>query len=305
METKQFIVEPHEVGLRIDKFLADCVVECSRSYIQKLIDEKRLIVNGKPEKSNYRVKLNDQVDLSIPDLKALDIPAEDIPLDIVYEDKDFLIINKPQDMVVHPAPGNYQGTLVNAVLFHCQNELSGINGVTRPGIVHRIDKNTSGLLVICKNDKAHYSIAEQLKAHTTFRVYEAIVYNRVAAEQGIVDAPIGRHPTLRKQMAVNPINGKPAITHYRVLNHLKHGFTHVELQLETGRTHQIRVHMASIHHPLLGDDVYGPKKSPYNLKGQVLHARKIGFIHPSTGQYVEFTSELPEYFQRLLKELKP
>lgn len=301
-----FVVEEGYQNERIDKFLAEMRPDLSRSYLQKLIKEQSVFVNGKKVKANFNIKYNDEVKLYIPEAKPLEVEAQDIKLNIVYEDKDFLIINKPQNMVVHPAPGHSEGTLVNAVLHHCKNDLSGINGVTRPGIVHRIDKNTSGLLVVCKNDKAHINIANQLKDHSITRKYEAIVYNNIKEDEGVINAPIGRHKINRKEMAINYKNGKEAITHYRVLERLRNQFTHVQLQLETGRTHQIRVHMASINHPVLGDDVYGPKnkKPPFKLTGQVLHAKTLGFIHPTTKEYMEFTSELPDYFKVLLKQLK-
>lgn len=301
-----FKVDECFIHLRIDKYLAELMNEYTRSYIQKLIKEKQVFVNGKVVKANYKVDINDEVSIVVPDLEPLDVAPQAISLNIIYEDSDFLIINKPQDMVVHPAPGHNEDTVVNAVLYHCKDELSGINGILRPGIVHRIDKNTSGLLVVCKNDKAHVHIAKQLKDHSITRKYEAIVYNTVKENEGMIDAPIGRHPSNRKLMAINYKNGKRAVTHYKVLERLKDNYTHVELSLETGRTHQIRVHMASIHHPLLGDDVYGPKnkKTSFKLEGQVLHARTLGFIHPTTEQYVEFTSELPKYFQELLIKLR-
>lgn len=306
MNSYNFLVEANSINTRIDKFLADQISEHTRSYLQKLIKEDQVFVNGKVVKANYKVNVNDKVTLNIPELEELDVTPQAISLDIVYEDSDFLIINKPQDMVVHPAPGHKDDTVVNAVLFHCKDELSGINGVLRPGIVHRIDKNTSGLLVVCKNDKAHLHIAKQLKDHTITRRYEAIVYNNVKEDEGIIDAPIGRHTHNRQLMAINHKSGKNAVTHYKVIERLNHKFTHVELSLETGRTHQIRVHMASIHNPILGDDVYGPKikKPPFKLAGQVLHARTIGFIHPTTQNYVEFTSELPQYFQDLLTKIR-
>lgn len=305
MKSINFTINEEHANSRIDKFLSEVLSDYSRSHIQKLIKEHAVLVNDKVVKANYKTNINDQIIIHIPDPKVLDIPKQDLSLDIVYEDKDILVINKPQDMVVHPAAGHYEGTLVNGILFHCQDDLSGINGIMRPGIVHRIDKNTSGLIVICKNDKSHAFIAEQLKEHTVSRKYEAIVYNNIKEDSGTIDAPIGRHPIHRKQMAINYKNGKRAVTHYKVLNRLKgNKYTHVELRLETGRTHQIRVHMASIHHPLVGDDVYGPKKSPFKLKGQVLHARTLGFIHPTTLEYIEFNSELPDYFKQLFQQLK-
>ena len=239
------------------------------------------------------------IEVTVPDAVEPDILPEDLSLDIVYEDKDIIVINKPKGMVVHPAPGHYSGTLVNALLYHCKGELSGINGVMRPGIVHRIDMDTTGLLVACKNDYAHNFIAEQLKIHSSTRKYQAICYNSIKEQEGTVEAPIGRHPTDRKKMAVNYKNGKSAVTHFRVINNYNN-YSHIECQLETGRTHQIRVHMASINHPLLGDELYGPKNCPFNLQGQTLHAGVLGFIHPSEKKYVEFEAPLPDYFVKLL-----
>lgn len=306
MNEYNFQVDANSVHTRIDKYLTDYITDHTRSYIQKLIKDEQVFVNGKVVKANYKVNMNDEVCVTIPELEPLDVTPQAISLNIVYEDSDFLIINKPQNMVVHPAPGHKDDTVVNAVLFHCKEELSGINGVLRPGIVHRIDKDTSGLLVVCKNDKSHIHIAKQLKDHTITRRYEAIVYNNIKEDEGVIEAPIGRHPNNRQLMSINYKNGKNAKTHYRVLERLNHHYTHVELSLETGRTHQIRVHMASIHHPLLGDEVYGPKikKPPFKLAGQVLHAKTLGFIHPTTQTYVEFTSELPQYFQDLLTKLR-
>lgn len=302
---EEYIVAKEEVGTRIDKYLAEKFPEQSRSYLQKLVKEQQVFVCGKPVKSNYKLRNGDSVSLTIPEPVELDIKAEPIPLDILYEDEDILIINKPKDMVVHPSAGHMSGTLVNGILYHCKGNLSGINGVLRPGIVHRIDKDTTGVLVVCKNDMAHTKISEQLKVHSITRKYNAIVYHNFAEEEGTVDAPIGRHPIDRKKMAVNEKNGKHAVTHYRVLERLKdHRYTFIECQLETGRTHQIRVHMAKIHHPLLGDTIYGPANQPYKLQGQCLHARVLGFIHPRTGEYMEFEAPLPEYFENLLKELR-
>ncbi|GMQ65019.1 RluA family pseudouridine synthase [Vallitalea maricola] len=303
MDSYTFLIEAEDVGIRIDKFISDRLPDYSRSFIQKLIKENDLTVNNSGIKSNYKLKAGDEINIVIPAPKELDIVAEDIPLDIVYEDKDVILVNKPQGMVVHPAPGHYTGTLVNAIMYHCKDDLSGINGVMRPGIVHRIDKDTSGVLIICKNDKAHESIAKQLKDHTITRKYNAIVYNNLKEDEGVINAPIGRHPVNRKQMAVNPINGKEAITHYKVLERINQ-YTYVELQLETGRTHQIRVHMTSINHPLLGDPVYGPKSDRFKLKGQALHARVLGFVHPTTNEYMEFEAPLPNYFTGLLKKLR-
>ncbi|MDD3369806.1 MAG: RluA family pseudouridine synthase [Lachnospiraceae bacterium] len=289
---------------RIDKCVSQLIDSLSRSFIQKLLKSNEVFVNEKPVKSNYRVKYDDEVTFTLPDAVEPEIEAEDIPLDIVYEDADILIINKPKGMVVHPAAGHYNGTVVNAVMFHCKGNLSGINGVMRPGIVHRIDMDTTGSLIICKNDISHNAIAAQLKEHSITRKYHAIVCGVLKEDEGTIDKPIGRDPKDRKQMAVNP-QGKDAITHYRVLKRFK-GYTYVECQLETGRTHQIRVHMASIGHPLLGDETYshgGVKKPSAGLQGQCLHAKIIGFVHPRTGDYMEFDTELPAYFQQLLDKL--
>ena len=285
---------------RIDKFLSAQLPEQSRSYLQKIIKEGSVLVNGSPVKASYRMDDQDEVTIDLPELKEPEIEAENIPLDILYEDDDLLMVNKPKGMVVHPSAGHTTGTLVNAVMYHCKEDLSGINGVMRPGIVHRIDKDTTGVLVICKNDKAHNFVAEQLKEHSITRKYRAIVNGVIKEDEGTVNAPIGRHPTERKKMAINEKNGKHAVTHYRVLERFAN-HTYIECQLETGRTHQIRVHMASMHHPLLGDTVYGSQKNPYHLEGQTLHAMVLGLIHPSTGSYLEVTAPLPEYFQKLLK----
>lgn len=288
---------------RLDKWLAGAVSGLSRSYIQKCIKEGQALVNGMPGKANYRLRVDDEVSFSIPEAVEPEIAAEDIPLSILYEDGDVLVVDKPKGMVVHPAPGHYSGTLVNAVLYHCKGQLSGINGVLRPGIVHRIDRDTTGSLIICKNDQAHNAIAAQLKAHSLNRSYRAIVHGVVAGEEGTVDAPIGRDEKDRKRMTVNQKNGKPAITHYKVLKRFQE-YTYIECRLETGRTHQIRVHMTSIGHPLLGDEVYGARKSPFHLEGQTLHAYMLGFLHPASGEYVEVTAPLPAYFQKLLEILK-
>ncbi|MCH5249631.1 MAG: RluA family pseudouridine synthase [Lachnospiraceae bacterium] len=288
---------------RIDKWISNTLQDLSRSYIQKLIKDDLVFVNGKPQKASYRVKVDDEIAFEIPDAAAPDIPAEDITLSILYEDTDILIVDKPKGMVVHPAPGHYSGTLVNAVMFHCKEQLSGINGVMRPGIVHRIDKDTTGSIIICKNDIAHNLVAAQLKEHSITRKYHAIVYGRFDTEEGRIDAPIGRDPKERKKMAVNLQNGKTAVTYYKVLKEFKE-YSYIECQLETGRTHQIRVHMASIGHPVLGDTVYSNRKSKYNLQGQTLHAMTIGLIHPSTGEYLEISAPLPEYFEHLLNILE-
>ena len=291
-------------GTRIDRYLSEQYPEHSRSYLQKLIKDGNVLVNGKHIKSNYKLSEEDEIQIEIPEPKEVDIQAEPVPLDIIYEDSDIIVLNKQKDMVVHPCPGHYTGTLVNGLLYHCKDQLSVINGELRPGIVHRIDKDTTGLLVICKNDHAHNFIAEQLKVHSITRKYHAIVYHNIGEEEGSVDAPIGRNPNDRKKMAVNYKNGKRAVTHYKVLERLKGQYTYIECSLETGRTHQIRVHMSHIHHPLLGDEVYGPKKDKFHLQGQCLHAKVLGFIHPTTKEYMEFTSPLPEYFEQLLKKLR-
>lgn len=289
---------------RIDKYLSEQMEELSRSYIQKLLKDGHVKVNGKTVKSNYKLSKDDEICLDVPEAIEPEIAAEPMDLDILYEDSDIILINKPKGMVVHPAAGHYTGTLVNGLMYHCKEELSGINGVMRPGIVHRIDMDTTGVLIVCKNDKAHNAIAEQLKVHSITRKYYAIVHGVIKDDDGTVDAPIGRHPVDRKKMSINEKNGKQAVTHYHVLKRFRR-FTYVECQLETGRTHQIRVHMASIGHPLLGDQVYGPAKVPFSgLQGQTLHAGVLGIIHPTTGAYMEFCAPLPEYFEKLLKKLE-
>lgn len=298
-----FTVE-NEAGERTDKFLAEELEDRSRSYIQKLIKDGQVKVNDKPVKASYRLLLGDRIDITIPELHEPDIEPENIPLDILYEDKDVIVVNKPKQMVVHPAPGHYSGTLVNALLYHCKDDLSGINGMMRPGIVHRIDMDTTGSLVVCKNDAAHQALSEQLKEHSINRIYEAIVHGNLKEDSGTVNAPIGRHPQERKKMSTHSKNGRSAITHYEVIERFG-TFTYIRCKLETGRTHQIRVHMASIGHPLLGDQVYGPKKCPFqNLQGQTLHAKTLGFIHPGNGEYLEINAPLPEYFENLLKKLR-
>ena len=297
-------VEKEFSGNRVDKFLSEQFPDLSRSYIQKLIKDGHVTANGKIVKANYKLNALDTLALDKPELQEPDIVPENIPIDILYEDEDILIVNKPKGMVVHPAPGHYSHTLVNAVLYHCGENLSGINGVIRPGIVHRIDMNTTGSLLICKNDKAHQILAEQLKEHSITRKYHAIVHGNLKEDTGTVNAPIGRHPTDRKKMSTKAPNGRHAVTHYRVLERFGN-FTYIECQLETGRTHQIRVHMASIGHPQLGDAVYGPKKCPVkNLQGQTLHAMVLGFIHPRTGAYMEFEAPIPEYFSNLLLQFR-
>lgn len=298
-----FRITNEQAGMRLDRFLAEQYTDITRSYLQKLIKDGCITVNKKPAKAGLKLTVSDQVEAMLPEPEPLSIEPENIPLDILYEDQDVIVVNKPKGMVVHPAAGHYSGTLVNALMFHCRDSLSGINGVLRPGIVHRIDRNTTGSLIICKNDHAHQLIAEQLKVHSITRKYRAIVHGRLK-EDGTVDAPIGRHPQHRKEMAVHVPNAKTAVTHYRILEVFDQ-YTYVECQLETGRTHQIRVHMKSIGHPIVGDDVYGPVKCPFaNLQGQTLHAMTLGFIHPTTGDYLEFNAPLPDYFETLLKKLR-
>lgn len=290
--------------MRIDKYLSDMLPALSRSYIQKLLGDGNILVNNMLVKSNYKLGIGDEISVTLPEAKEPDIVPENISLDIVYEDEDLLVVNKPKGMVVHPAAGHASGTLVNAILYHCNGNLSTINGVLRPGIVHRIDMDTTGLLVVCKNDLAHRCLAEQLKVHSITRKYQAIVYDNIVEEEGTIQQPIGRHPVDRKKQAVNVRHGKEAITHYRVLERFHGKYTFVECQLETGRTHQIRVHMAYIHHPLLGDTVYGPAKDQFHLQGQTLHAGVLGFVHPRTQKYMEFQAELPGYFQELLEQFR-
>ena len=301
---KEFFTVENQDGERIDRYLSEELEDRSRSYIQKLIKENHVTVNQKPVKANYRLSLGDRVEIDLPEAKEPDIKPEDIPLDILYEDKDIIIVNKPKQMVVHPAPGHYSQTLVNALMYHCGFELSGINGTMRPGIVHRIDMDTTGSLVACKNDMAHQSLSKQLKEHSIRRIYVAIVHGNIKEEDGTVNAPIGRHPTERKKMSIHSRNGREAITHYQVLERFGN-YTYIQCELETGRTHQIRVHMASLGHPLLGDMVYGPKKCPFpHLQGQTLHARTLGIIHPRTGEYLEVNAPLPAYFIELLDKLR-
>ena len=288
--------------MRIDQFLCKCQPDVSRSAIQKWIKDGNVLVQGKTCKANYRISQGDTITLFVPAPVEVSIQPQDIPLDILYEDKDLLIVNKPKGMVVHPAPGHSDGTLVNAIMYHCKESLSGINGEIRPGIVHRIDQDTTGSLIVCKNDQAHIKIAEQIKLHSINRIYRGIVIGHPTKDEGLVHAPIGRNPNDRKKMAINEKNGKDAITHYRLLKRFK-DYSYMEFKLETGRTHQIRVHMASIGHPLLGDVLYGPKKCPYKLQGQTLHAAVIGFVHPTSGEYLEIEAPLPDYFKHLLEIL--
>lgn len=302
-DTLILTVTGENAGERIDKFLSLQCPDISRSYLQKLVKDKLVSVNDKEVKANYKVQKDDTICVNFPEIKELDILPEDIPLDILYEDECLLIVNKPKGMVVHPAAGHTSGTLVNAVLYHCKGNLSGINGVLRPGIVHRIDKDTTGALVICKDDITHRDLAEQLKVHSITRRYRAIVSGNLKDDEGTIEGPIGRHPTDRKKMAINRTNGKEAVTHYRVLERFGNA-TYIECQLETGRTHQIRVHMTSIGHPLLGDEIYGSAKNPYHLEGQTLHAMILGFIHPKTKEYIEVEAPLPEYFIKLLEKLR-
>ena len=301
-ETIEIKVTSEMAGKRLDVVLSEQCSDLTRSYINKLCKEERAALNGKTSKGNKKCKEGDVITLQVPEPTELEILPEEMNLDIVYEDQDVILINKPKGMVVHPAAGHYSGTLVNGLMAHCKDDLSGINGVLRPGIVHRIDKDTTGILIVCKNDMAHQSIAKQLYDHSITRKYHAIVYGNIKEEEGTVNAPIGRSLKDRKKMGI-VMDGKHAVTHYKVLKRLKKGFTYIECQLETGRTHQIRVHMASIKHPLLGDDVYGPKKSKYTLEGQCLHAKVLGFVHPRTGEYMEFEVTLPEYFEKLLNKL--
>ncbi len=300
----RFVVGEEDGDIRIDKYLSGCCEDMSRSFLQKLLKEGSVLVDEKPVKSSYKVDGGDVVTLDVPEAVEPEILAEPMELEILYEDEDVVLVNKPKGMVVHPGAGHLTGTLVNGLMYHCRGQLSGINGILRPGIVHRIDMDTTGILVVCKNDQAHKSIAAQLKEHSITRRYWAIAHGRIDEEEITVDAPIGRHPTERKKMSIHARNGKPAITHITVIKQFK-GYAYVECRLETGRTHQIRVHMASIGHPLLGDRVYGPDKCPFpQLRGQTLHAGILGFVHPRTGQYMEFNAPLPEYFRHLLDKLE-
>lgn len=303
MDEFKFQITDEMENERIDRCISMLIDHLSRSYIQKLVKEEQVLVNERPVKSSYRVQAGDEVSFALPACEEPDIVAENIPLDILYEDEDVIVVNKPKGMVVHPAAGHYSGTLVNALMYHCGDKLSGINGILRPGIVHRIDMDTTGSIIVCKNDIAHQSIAEQLKAHSINRKYVAICHGVLTEEEGTINKPIGRHDTDRKKMAVNERLGKHAVTHYRVLKRFS-DYTFIECVLETGRTHQIRVHMASIGHPLLGDEVYATgRKCPFKLQGQTLHAKTLGFVHPKTGEYVEVEAPLPAYFAHLLNIL--
>ena len=304
MQEFHFLISEEYENERLDKSLTDLTDDTvSRSYLQKLIKDDQVYVNNKIQKASYRLKTGDTVSFTIPDQTQPDIISEDIPLDIRYEDQDVIVVNKPKDMVVHPAAGHFSHPLVNGLLYHCKDSLSGINGVLRPGIVHRIDKDTTGSIIACKNDNAHLKIAEQLKEHSITRKYRAICYGVLKEDQGTIDAPIGRDEKDRKKMSINHKNGKQAVTHFRVLERF-HNYTYIECQLETGRTHQIRVHMASIGHPLLGDVVYSSKKWPFDTKGQTLHAFILGFKHPVNGEYIETTAPLPQYFEQILDKLR-
>ena len=303
MNRLDFTVGENDGGIRLDKYLCDQLDGLSRSALTKLIEDGKVTVGERAVKKNYKTAVGDSIAVLIDDPQPVDIIPEDIPLDIVYEDAHLLVVNKPKGMVVHPAPGNYSGTLVNALMYHCGDDLSGINGELRPGIVHRIDKNTSGLLVVAKSDIAHAGLSEQIKAHSFTREYLAICYGNLREDERTVDAPIGRHRIERKRMCVTQLNSKPAVTHIRVIERYS-GFTYVRCILETGRTHQIRVHMAHIGHPLAGDDVYGPAKVIRELGGQCLHAYKLGFIHPVTGEYLEFTADPPESFLSFRQKLR-
>lgn len=301
MQEYNFTITEDFEDYRLDKYLSLTLPECSRSFIQKIIKEGNVTVNEKDAKPAYNLRAGDIIIFNIPDLVMPEIEPENIDLNIVYENQDYLIINKPKNMVVHPAPGHYSGTLVNAIMYHTK-DLSGINGVLRPGIVHRIDRDTTGLLIICKNDKSHNNIAAQLKEHSIERTYHAIVKGNIKEDEGVINKPIGRNPNDRKKMAINA-GGKNAVTHFKVLERFG-DYTYIKCNLETGRTHQIRVHMASINHPLLGDEVYGNPSKEFKTDGQVLHAKTIGFNDPTTNEFVSFDSELPEYFEKILSKLR-
>ena len=301
MEKNVFIVDEKDRGERIDKYLAEIFVDKSRSFIQGLIEKDGIKVNNKTPKSNYKLRALDEIEVTFSEPEVLKVEAEEIPINIIYEDKDVVVVNKSQGMVVHPAPGNYNGTLVNALLYHCK-DLSSINGIIRPGIVHRIDKDTSGVLVVAKNDEAHNKLSDQLKDHSMKREYYALVEGRLKNDKGIIDKPLARNKRDRLKIGIVE-GGKRAVTHYEVLERFN-GYTLIKCILETGRTHQIRVHMASIGFPLVGDPLYGFKKQRFKLKGQVLHAKTLGFVHPSKNEYMEFTTELPEYFQEIIEKLR-
>ena len=304
MQEFHFLISEEYENERLDKSLSELTDDTvSRSYLQKLIKDNQVFVNQKIQKASYRLKDGDMVSFTIPDQTQPDIVPENMELEILYEDFDVIVVNKPKDMVVHPAAGHFSHTLVNGLMYHCKDSLSGINGVLRPGIVHRIDKDTTGSIIACKNDNAHLKIAEQLKEHSITRKYRAICYGVLKEDQGTIDAPIGRDEKDRKKMSINHKNGKQAVTHFRVLERF-HNYTYIECQLETGRTHQIRVHMASIGHPLLGDVVYSSKKWPFDTKGQTLHAFILGFKHPVNGEYIETTAPLPQYFEQILDKLR-
>ena len=302
METIFLTATPEDKGRRLDQFLSDCLEELTRSAAQRLAEEEQVRLNGKPLKKNYKLTGQETLEVTLPDPEPIDAVPQNIPLDIAYEDDDLLVINKPKGMVVHPAPGNPDGTVVNAVLYHCGESLSGIGGAFRPGIVHRIDKDTTGLLIIAKNDRAHLYLSDQLKDHTLSRTYEAVVIGGLKEDRGTVDAPIGRSTKDRKKMAIVP-DGRRAVTHYEVIDRYP-GYTHVRCRLETGRTHQIRVHMASLGHPIAGDEVYGPGKGKTGLQGQCLHARELTFLHPADGQPRLVKSDLPGYFADFLSKLR-
>lgn len=301
-ESIHITVDESGVGVRIDKLLSEHIDSLTRSALSKLIADGNVMVNSLCVSKNYKCRINDNISVQIPDAQPLEAEAENIPLDIVYEDDDLLVVNKAKGMVVHPAAGNYNGTLVNALLYHCKDSLSGINGVIRPGIVHRIDKDTSGLLIVAKNDMAHLDLAEQIKVHSFHRAYQAVCLGNIKEDKGTVHKPIGRHPIERKKMAVTDKNSKDAITHYEVIKRYGN-YTHIRCILKTGRTHQIRVHMAYLGHPLAGDPVYGRVKGGLRLNGQCLHAAEIGFVHPRTNEYMEFKSQLPQYFEDFLRKL--
>ena len=300
--TQQIVISAEEQGNRLDRVLSGRFPDMTRSSLQGLIESGAVSKDGKPLKKNYKVCEADAISVELPEPKEVEIQPEDIPLDVVYEDADIVVVNKPRGMVVHPAPGNWSGTLVNALMYHCGDSLSGINGEIRPGIVHRIDKDTSGLLVVAKNDAAHRSLAEQIAVHSALRQYYAVVIGCPKEDSGTISAPIARHRTDRKKMAVDP-NGREAVTHYAVLERYR-GFTYLTFRLETGRTHQIRVHMKHIGHPIIGDPLYGPKTDSWKLGGQCLHAGKLTLTHPSTGERMTFTAPLPDYFEAVLNRLR-